>query len=68
MSRETATIRDEDLQMAEIYRDFLPKRIFDAHLHMYAEGTIPHSYGESGTFFRRQVTPADYLRDRKSVV
>ncbi len=68
MSRETAAIRDVDLQMAEIYRDFLPKRIFDAHLHMYAEGTIPHFYGESGTFFRQQVTPADYLSDLGAIM
>lgn len=68
MSREIAAVREVDLQMAEKYRDFLPKKIFDAHVHMYAEGTIPHFFGDSGTFFRRQVTPDDYVNDLEAIM
>lgn len=68
MSRETAAIREVDLQMAELYKDFLPKKIFDSHVHVYAEGTIPHFYNQTGTFFREQVTPADYCNDLSAIM
>ena len=63
MSIEIAAIRDADLRMVELYKDFLPKRIFDTHIHMYAQDTIPGFYGPNGTFFRSQVTPEDYCSD-----
>ena len=68
MSREIAAIRAVDLKMAEMYKDFLPKKIFDTHLHMYAEGTIPHFYSQAGTFFREQVTPEDYCSDLSAIM
>ncbi len=68
MSREIAAIREVDIQMADLYRDFLPKKIFDAHVHVYAEGTIPHFYGIADTFFREQVTPADYTSDLSAIL
>jgi len=68
MSAELSAIREVDLQMAQLYKDFLPKRIFDTHVHMYAEGTIPHFYNEAGTFFRKQVTPEDYCNDLSGIM
>lgn len=68
MSTKITAIRNVDLQMAELYRDFLPKKIFDAHVHMYAEGTIPHFYNKLDTFFRGQVEPADYMRDLSAIL
>ena len=44
------------------YRDFLPKNIFDAHMHLPLGVTIPHSQGQ-GVYFREAFTPADYLSD-----
>ena len=44
------------------YRDFLPKKIFDAHMHLPLGVTIPHSQGQ-GVYFREAFTPADYLSD-----
>ena len=44
------------------YRDFLPKNIFDAHMHLPLGVTIPHSQGK-GVYFREAFTPADYLSD-----
>lgn len=68
MSRETAAIREVDLQMAEMYKDFLPKKIFDSHVHLYAEGTIPHFFNKTPTFFREEVTPADYCSDLGAIM
>ena len=44
------------------YRDFLPKKIFDAHMHMPLGVTIPASQGK-GVYFRDAFTPEDYLSD-----
>ena len=68
MGGEIAAIREVDLQMADMYKDFLPKKIFDAHVHMYAEGTVPHFYKKVGTFFREQVTPGDYCSDLGAIL
>ena len=42
------------------YRDFLPKKIFDAHMHMPLGKTIPASQGK-GVYFREAFTPEDYM-------
>lgn len=44
------------------YTDFLPKKIFDAHMHMPLGVTIPGSQG-NGVYFRNAFTPEDYLSD-----
>lgn len=44
------------------YRDFLPKKIFDAHMHLPLGITIPASQGE-GVYFRDAFTPEDYGSD-----
>lgn len=63
MSSSITAIREIDLQMAELYQDFLPKKIFDAHIHMYADGTIPGFHNKLAHFSRAEVTPADYCSD-----
>lgn len=68
MSREIAKIREADLKMVELYKDFLPERIFDAHVHMYAGGTVPSFYGPAGNFFREEVFPQDYCDDLLSIL
>ena len=68
MSREIAVIREVDLRMAELYKDFLPKKIFDAHVHMYGEGTVPSFYGPDRNFFRNFVRPEDYWEDLKELL
>ncbi len=48
----------EDLEVIDLYRDFLPKRIFDAHMHLCEEGA------SLGSSFRRKTFRAnDYLTD-----
>ena len=44
------------------YKDFLPKKIFDAHMHLPLGVTIPHSQGQ-GVYFREAFTPENYLSD-----
>ena len=53
----------EDDQTVSIYRDFLPHRVFDAHVHLHGAGTIPHVYNPTGVFCRESVTAEDYLTD-----
>lgn len=60
MSAEKVRTREIDSKMAEIYKDFLPERIFDAHIHMYFKDVIPGFYGPSGTFYMDAATPEDY--------
>jgi predicted TIM-barrel fold metal-dependent hydrolase len=68
MSKEIAAIRDVDLQMAELYKDFLPKKIFDTHVHMYIGDAAPAFYGPNGNFFREKVVPEDYWEDLKMIL
>ena len=44
------------------YKDFLPRKIFDAHMHLPLGVTIPASQG-TGVYFRDAFTPEDYLSD-----
>lgn len=44
------------------YRDFLPEKIFDAHMHMPHGQTIPSVQGD-GVYFRDYFTPEDYWHD-----
>lgn len=55
------TQRDKDV--AALYADFLPRRVFDAHMHMYTAQTIPNFCGPEGVFTEKQITPQDYLQD-----
>ncbi len=57
------TVLPQDLEMVELYQDILPNRIFDAHAHLYAEGTIPRVQGPQGNFWREAVGIEDYRKD-----
>ena len=59
----TAFIPNEaDEHLISQYREFLPKKVFDAHMHMPLGVTIPSSQGK-GVYFRDAFTPEDYLSD-----
>lgn len=62
MSEQIAKIREVDLQMADLYKDFLPKRLFDTHVHLYGPEMIPSFLGNGG-FFRDAIIPEDYSKD-----
>ena len=67
MSRATAAIREVDLKMVDLYKNFLPKQIFDAHIHMYGENTIPMFYNPDGNFFRTFARPENYWEDLQAL-
>ncbi len=56
-------ITERDKQVVNLYADFLPKKIFDAHMHIYCGHTIPNFYKPDGVFCRKYCTPKDYLAD-----
>jgi len=52
-----------DLAMVELYKDILPRRIFDAHAHLYTKETAPHAWSAQGNFRREVCRIADYRTD-----
>lgn len=63
MKQGNFSVNDLDKQVVDLYADFLPEKVFDAHVHLYRSDTIPHFYGSDGVFFRQVSTPEDYLVD-----
>lgn len=51
-----------DYDVAALYADFLPKRVFDAHTHMHLGETVPLFAGKGG-FLRDAGTPETYAED-----
>ncbi len=49
---------EQDAAVVELYRDFLPSRVFDMHMHLLHEDTNPES-----SFARKTVGFDDYLTD-----
>ena len=60
------TFTENDLSFSELYRDFLPKRIIDAHMHLWLGETIP-SFCQKEVYFRNECTPLDYEADMKAM-
>lgn len=60
-------MNEADLRLVEIYREFLPKRIFDAHMHMYLGEAIPKVRG-TGVFQRDDGTVEAYLHDMAPIM
>jgi len=53
---------ERDLQIVDRYRDFLPDKVFDAHMHMYHAASIPMSI-EPGTAFCRPFATVEGYRE-----
>ena len=51
---------EADLRLAAIYQEFLPRKVFDAHMHMYLGEAIPAFRGPDGVFPLDQATPERY--------
>lgn len=56
------SMNEADLRLREIYREFLPKRVFDAHMHLYLGECIP-KVRKTGVFSLDSATPGDYAKD-----
>lgn len=68
MGKEQFLPQEQDYFLAKHYRDFLPRRIFDAHTHMHLADTIPAFRGPEGVFFRSAGTPEDYRSDMQPLL
>lgn len=55
-------LNEADRRTVEIYKDFLPSRIFDAHMHLYLGEAIPR-VRNTGVFCLEQADPEDYKAD-----
>ena len=56
-------LNEQDWHMAEMYRDFLPKKVFDAHAHIHLAKACPTASRPSSVFTRSAATPDDYTAD-----
>ena len=56
------TLSQADEFLISQYRDFLPKKVFDAHMHLAYGPAIPSLQG-TGVYQQECFTPEDYLRD-----
>lgn len=57
-----SSINEQDRKLSEIYGEFLPKKIFDAHMHLYFGESIP-KVAKTGVFCLNNALPEDYLKD-----
>ena len=55
-------IQEQDLKLVDIYRDMLPKKLFDAHMHLYEKETVPTLFGNAVNKYD-VCTTAEYLKD-----
>ena len=55
-------VNDADRRLSEIYGEFLPKKILDAHMHLYLGESIPKVRG-TGVFQLEKALPEDYMED-----
>ncbi len=61
MDSELFEIHPSDRDAIRMLADFIPDRVFDAHLHMHCDGTVPHT---SPAVFRPGAgTPEQYRKD-----
>lgn len=57
-------LREVDYRMVDIYRDFIPEQVFDAHMHLYLAETVPYARKMEDTVFWRECGMAeDYWMD-----
>lgn len=55
-------LNEADSRLVDIYKDFLPNQIFDAHMHLYLGKAIPKVH-QTGVFCLEKATPEDYMAD-----
>ena len=57
-------LREEDQALIEHLKGFIPKKVFDAHAHLYVAETVPRVAG-TAAFPREFSTPEDYVNHMK---
>ena len=62
MKHANFVLNQTDEFLVSQYRDFLPKKIFDAHMHLPYNPSVPNLAG-TAVYFLDAYTPEDYLAD-----
>lgn len=57
------SVQESDLAAIEFLKDFIPQKVFDAHVHLHVAATMPTQYNPKGVFYRKKGTFEDYLVD-----
>lgn len=57
------SVQKTDLEAIELLKDFVPKKVFDTHVHLHVATAMPTQYSPHGTFYRDKGTVDDYLTD-----
>ena len=60
-------LNDADRRLVALYREFLPKKIFDAHMHLYLGESIPKVRG-NGVFRLDKALPEHYMEDLRPLL
>lgn len=63
MSDRPFPILEADERAAQMLKDFIPEKVFDAHTHIYLSKSIPSFPRETTTFCEEAATPEIYARD-----
>ncbi len=65
MSWKPFEINDADLRVAEMLKDFIPEKVFDAHAHIHLSETLPATNADGSVFSYcpNNGTWEDYCRD-----
>jgi len=63
MEQKAFAYSEQDARVVEIYKEFIPPKVFDAHTHMYCAEDIPGLADSNGIFCRSQGTYRDYQAD-----
>lgn len=64
MYAENYLLTQADRSVIELLRDFVPKQVFDAHMHLYRSDLIPN-FAKTGVFIRDAASAEDYLKDMR---
>ena len=57
------SVQNTDLEVIQLLKDFVPKKVFDTHAHIHVASAMPTQYSPHGTFYRNMGTIDDYLAD-----
>jgi len=56
-------VQKNDLEAIELLKGFVPKKVFDTHVHLHVAASMPTQYDPNGTFYRERGTVNDYMTD-----
>lgn len=63
MENKLFSYSEQDVHVVELYKEFLPQKVFDAHTHMYCAEDLPGLACPGSIFGRQRGTYSDYMED-----